>query len=65
MVRVEVIAYTPTEFLEEHDITIDRCRELLDTHTVTWVNVVDPDGPTVEALQKVFGLHPLALGRPE
>src|SRR5207245_3368947 len=61
MVRVEVIAYTPTEFLEEHDITIDRCRELLDTHTVTWVNVVDPDGPTVEALQKVFGLHPLAL----
>ena len=29
MVRVEVIAYTPTEFLEEHDISIDRCRELL------------------------------------
>jgi len=61
MVRVEVIAYTPTEFLEEHDITIDRCRELLDTHAVTWVNVVDPDGPTIEALEKVFGLHPLAL----
>ncbi len=61
MVRVEVIAYTPTEFLEEHDITIDRCRELLNTHAVTWVNVVDPDGPTVEALEKVFGLHPLAL----
>jgi len=61
MVRVEVIAYTPTEFLEEHDITIDRCRELLDTHAVTWVNVVDPDARTVEALETLFGLHPLAL----
>ena len=28
MVRVEVIAYTPTEFLEEKDVTIGRCREL-------------------------------------
>src|SRR5207245_10253424 len=61
MVRVEVIAYTPTEFLEEHDISIDRCRELLDTHAVTWVNVVDQDGPTIEARDKVLGIPPLAI----
>src|SRR2546430_16818077 len=28
MVRVEVLAYTPTEFIEEQDVTIGRCREL-------------------------------------
>jgi magnesium transporter len=61
MVRVEVIAYTPTEFLEEYDVTIARCRELLETHAVTWVNVVDPDPGTVEELETRFGLHPLAL----
>src|SRR5947208_12649258 len=61
MVRVEVIAYTPTEFLEETDVTIGRCRELAETHKVTWVNVVDPDGRTVEELETLFGLHPLAL----
>src|SRR5207245_4263544 len=61
MVRVEVIAYTPTEFLEETDVAIGRCRELAETHKVTWVNVVDPDGRTVEELETLFGLHPLAL----
>ncbi len=61
MVRVEVIAYTPTEFLEEKDVTIGRCRELAETNKVTWVNVVDPDGRTVEELETLFGLHPLAL----
>lgn len=43
MVRVEVTAYPPTEFLEERDVTIGRCRELVDADGVTWVNVVDPD----------------------
>ena len=61
MVRVEVIAYTPTEFLEETDVTIGRCRELAEFYKVTWVNVVDPDARTVEELETLFGLHPLAL----
>jgi len=26
MVRVEVMAYTPTDFIEEQDATIGRCR---------------------------------------
>lgn len=61
MVRVEVIAYTPTEFLEEPDVTIGRCREIVEKYSVTWVNVVDPDGRTLEELETLFGFHPLAL----
>jgi magnesium transporter len=61
MVRVQVIAYAPTEFLEEADVTIGRCRELLEKFAVTWVNVVDPDSRTLEELETLFACHPLAL----
>ena len=61
MVRVEVIAYTPTDFIEEQDVTIGRCRELVEKYSVTWVNVVDPDGRTLEELETLFAFHPLAL----
>jgi len=61
MVRVQVIAYAPTEFLEETDVTIGRCRELVERFAVTWVNVVDPDSRTLEELETLFGFHPLAL----
>src|SRR3970282_385544 len=61
MVRIDVIAYTPTEVLEEHDITIGRARELVEKNAVTWVNIVDASGRTLEELETLFGLHPLAL----
>src|SRR3989454_902446 len=61
MVRVQVIAYTPTDFLEEPDTTIGRCRELVEKNAVTWVNVVDPDERTLDELETLFGFHPLAL----
>jgi len=61
MVRVEVIAYTPTDFLEERDVTIGRCRDLLDKYSVTWINVVDPDSRTLQEMETLFGFHPLAL----
>jgi len=61
MARIDVMAYTPTEIVEEHDATIGRCRELVDKNTVTWVNIVDPDGRTLEELETLFGFHPLAL----
>ncbi len=61
MVRVDVIAYTPTDFLEERDVTIGRGRELVEKYSVTWVNIVDPDGRTLEELETLFGFHPLAL----
>lgn len=61
MVRVQVTAYAPTDFLEETDVTIGRCRELVEKFAVTWVNVVDPDSRTLQELETLFGFHPLAL----
>ncbi len=61
MPRIDVLAYNPTEVLEEHDITVGRARELVERYAVTWVNIVDPSGRTLEELETLFGLHPLAL----
>jgi len=61
MTRVEVIAYSPTDFLEETDVTVGHCRELVERFPVTWVNIVDPDGRTLAELETLFGFHPLAL----
>jgi len=59
--RIEVIAYSPTEMIEEQDCTVGRCRELVEKFNVTWVNIVDPDSRTMEELETLFALHPLAL----
>jgi len=61
MVRVEVLAYSPTALVEEKDVTIGRCRELVEMFAVTWVNIVDADERTLEELETLLGLHPLAL----
>ena len=61
MVRIEVLAYSPTDLIEERDVTTGRCRELVERYAVTWVNIVDPDGRTLEELETLFGFHPLAL----
>src|SRR5438046_8916042 len=60
MARVDVIAYTPTEFLEEKDVTIGRCRDLVEKYAVTWVNVVGLDDRPAGELETLFGAHPLA-----
>jgi len=59
--RIDVIAYTPTEVLEEEDVTVGRARELVEREGVTWVNVLDPDPRAIEELGALFSLHPLAL----
>ena len=61
MVRTEVSAYSPTDFLEETEATVGRCRELIEKYPVTWVNILDPDGRTLEQLETLFGFHPLAV----
>ncbi len=61
MTRIEVIGYSPTEFVEETDVTVGHCRELIEKNAVTWVNIVDPDGRTLAELETLFGFHPLAL----
>src|SRR5213595_3607665 len=50
MARVDVIAYTPTEFFEEKDVTIGRCRDLVEKYAVTWVNVVALDDARNQAM---------------
>src|SRR5437588_12795365 len=62
MARVDVIAYTPTEFLEEKDVTIGRCRDLVEKYAVTWVNVVGLDDRTAGELETIFGADQLAVG---
>jgi magnesium transporter len=56
------MAYGP-DVLEEREVTdVQTLRPLLDTHAVTWVDVDGlGDVRAIEALGKVFGLHPLAL----
>ena len=61
MARVDVLAYSPTEVLEESDVTVGRARELTEKFPVAWVNILDPDPRTLEELETLFGLHPLAL----
>ena len=61
MVRVEVIAYSANDFLEEREVTVSRCRELIEQYAVTWVNIIDPDGRTLAELETLFGFHPLTL----
>src|SRR5438445_8780104 len=47
--------------LEEPEVTVGRARELVEKYAVTWVDIVDPSGRTLEELETVFGFHPLAL----
>src|SRR3972149_6958392 len=61
MARVDVLAYSPTEVLEESDVTVGRARELTEKFPVAWVNILDLDPRTLEELETLFGLHPLAL----
>src|SRR2546422_6588442 len=43
VVRVDVIAYSPTEVLEESDVTVGRARELTEKYPVTWIDIIDPE----------------------
>ncbi len=61
MARVDVIAYSPTDFVEESEVTVGHCRELVEKFPVTWVNIVDPDARALAELETLFGLHPLPL----
>ena len=61
MARVDVISYSPTDVVEESDVTVGRARELTEKNPVTWVDVVDPDPRVLQELETLFGLHPLAL----
>jgi len=61
MVRIDAVSYGPEGVSEETDITVGRCRELVEKHGVTWIDIVDMEGRTREELEALFALHPLPL----
>jgi magnesium transporter len=62
---VRVMAYNADHVLERELrslLEIDELRKIVDTHSVTWVNVEGlGDAEVVERLGSIFGLHRLAL----
>jgi len=59
---VRVLAYGPTELLEENIVDVSRARELMDKQPVMWVDVEGlGDANTIHALGEMFGVHRLAL----
>lgn len=61
MVRVDALSYSPEGVVEETDISVGRCREIIEKQPVTWINIVDIDARTRQELETLFALHPLAL----
>jgi magnesium transporter len=61
MARVDVVAWRRHEVVEEEDVTLARCRELVRDYNVTWVNIVDPDEGILKELETVWEFHPLTL----
>lgn len=61
-VRIHLIDYTPTEFVELELDSPGDCRPYLERDNITWVHVQGVVwGDTVRELGMMFGLHPLAL----
>jgi len=61
MVRIDAVSYSAEGVFEEADVTVGRCRELVEKYTVTWIDVVDVDNRTRQELETLFSLHPLSL----
>jgi magnesium transporter len=59
--RVDVVAYSPSEVIEEAHVTLERCVELTEKYPATWVDIVDLDPKDSANLERLFALHPLAL----
>lgn len=56
-----MVAYSPSEVIEEAHVTLERCVELTEKYPATWVDIVDLDPKDSANLERLFALHPLAL----
>jgi magnesium transporter len=57
-----VLAYGPHEIVEQRIYRVDRISGFLGKYPVTWINVDGlGDAATLQALGRLFDLHPLAL----
>lgn len=61
-VRISVIDYDGKNLLEKNDISIDECLPLVDSESVTWINIDGLHDPEViEKIGAAFNVHPLLL----
>lgn len=61
MAQVAVIAYSPQGMVEEAQVDLPRCVELMERYPVTWVDVVGLAPEDLPQMEALFGLHPIAL----
>lgn len=60
--RVDLMHYSGTVLHELRDVTVQQCAEFVKTPGITWINVNGiHDVKQIEALGKVFNLHPMTL----
>jgi len=61
-VKINIIDYNATEFLEKEVAAIDDCLPYKERDSVTWINITGiHDMGIIETLGKKFDLHPLLL----
>jgi len=61
-VRLEVIDFTESDFIERELKDVDECYTYKDTPTVSWINVNGIHNVAIlERIGKQFGIHPLVL----
>lgn len=61
-VKLSVVEYDTTNFLEKQDVSIQECLEHLQTPSMTWIQLFGvSDTSAVSAIGNHFKLHPLVL----
>lgn len=61
-VKITLIEYNETEFLEKEFYDLSECLQLVDRNLVKWINVDGVHQPElIEAIGKRFNIHPLTL----
>jgi len=60
--KIHLVDYTDTDFLEKELATTEECREYLESPSITWIHIQGTtDKETLTGFGKLFGLHTLAL----
>jgi magnesium transporter len=59
---VSVMDFASDSFIEERDVSLERCHDFFASQNVTWVHVQgSPDLETLRSLAEAYVLHPLAV----
>lgn len=61
-VRIHLIDYTDSDFIETELSSADECHSFLDSESVTWIHLQGPvQAETIKHIGHIFELHPLTL----